>query len=134
MARRARDEQVHSAVQRMMDPDERIVGRARCWAAARRPHVPLLLLGRHRHDAVVTDRRLVLVARRRGALRPSDVTQASPFSTLVLEAQHRRPTLLQQRIRTHSGTRVIVEWPRPAWDLGRTVGAALPPAPQDAAT
>jgi hypothetical protein len=132
MARPARDEQTLAAIRQVMDPDERIVGRGACWAAVRRPRVPLLVLGRRRYDAVVTDRRLVLVARRRSARRPADVAHAKRFSALVLEEQHRRPTLLQQRIRTDTGTRVVVEWPRRARALGRMVADALAPARPEA--
>lgn len=123
-----RDERMLAAIRRVLDADERIEGRARCWAAVRRPRVPLLFLGRHRHDAIVTDRRLILVARRRGELRPADVTLAKHFDGLVLEAEHQRPTLLQQRLRTDAGLPVVVEWPRRSRDLGWIVSDEVPRA------
>lgn len=133
MVDRARTERILTAIERVLDADERIESRGGCWVALRRPHVPLLLLGRRRHDAFVTDRRLVLVARRRGALRSSDVTLAKRLDTLALEAQHRRPTLLQQRIRAEPDVRVVVEWPRRSRAVAGVLAAALrSPAPRPA--
>ena len=44
-----------------------------CWAALRRPKVPLFILGRHQYDVVLTDRRLLLFSRRRRKLQADDV-------------------------------------------------------------
>ncbi len=123
---RSRDEQLLSAVRRVLDPDERVEGRGWCWAAPERPRVPLLLLGRRRYDAVVTDRRLILVARRRGPVRAADVTLVKHFDALVLEAEHARPTLLQHRLRTDAGLALVVEWPRRSRDLGWIVSDEVP--------
>lgn len=115
-----------AAIRRVLDADERIVGRGRCWAAVRRPHVPLLLLGRHRYDAFVTDRRLILINRRHGALSPADVVLVKRFPALVLVEEHQRVTLLQQRITTDTGMAVVVEWPHRSRQLGWTLADALP--------
>lgn len=129
MAGSSRDQRMLAAIRRVLDADERIEGRGRCWAAVRRPRVPLLFLGRHRFDAFVTDRRLILIARRRGPLEPADVRLAKHFDAMVLEAEHRRPTLLQHRLRTDAGLSVVVEWPLRSRSLGRVVSDEVPRAP-----
>lgn len=123
---RARDEQVLAAIRRVLEPDERILGHGRCWVAVRRPHVALLFQRRRRGDAIVTDHRLVLVARRRGALQPSDVTLVKRFESLTRDAEHTRPTLLQQHLRTDQGVRLVVEWPLRSRALGRALSHRLP--------
>jgi len=125
MAGTTRDQRMRAAIERVLDPDEEVRQRGWCWAVVRRPHVPLLLLGRRRYDAFLTDRRMILVVRRLRRLRPSDVTLVKRFDTLVLEQQHGRPTLLQQRIRTDQGDTIVVEWPRRSRPLGRTLATAL---------
>ena len=60
----SRNERILEIVERVLDPDERIEARGVCWAAVRRPKVPLLLLGRHQYDVVLTDRRMLMFSRR----------------------------------------------------------------------
>lgn len=117
------------AIRRVLDAGERVEGRGWCWAAVERRRVPLLFLRRSRFDAFVTDRRLILIARRRGPLEPTDVKLVKHFDAMVIEAEHRRPTLLQQRLRTDAGLAVVVEWPRGARDLGWIVSDEVPRAP-----
>jgi hypothetical protein len=116
-----RDQRMLAAIRRVLDPDERIEGRAWCWAAVRRPRVPLLVLRRRRYDAFVTDRRLILIGRRRGALQPADVTLVKHFDALVVEEVHRRPTLHQQRLRTDADLALVIEWPLGSRVLAETV-------------
>lgn len=130
---RRRDERVRAALERVLDRDERIVGQGRVWGAVRRRGVPLLVQGRHQYDAFLTDRRLVLLKRRRRTLEPADVILVKRLDALTLVEQHRWPTLLQQCINTEAGTAVILEWPFRSralgWDLydalGGPVGAPL---------
>jgi len=125
MARGNRNARLIGAVQRMLDVDERIVARGRCWSATRRARVPLLFLGRHQYDVVLTDRRLMLFARRRHRLRPDDVALVKRFRALTLAAEHRRFPLLQHRIRTDTGREVVLEW-RPRYhDLGHSFADAV---------
>lgn len=114
-----------AAIGRVLQDDEQVTRRGWCWAAVRRAHVPLLVLGRRRFDAFLTDRRLVLIARRRRELRPSDVMLVKGFDALVLEEEHRRPTLLQQRVRTDRGSSIVLEWPRRFRSMGETVAEQL---------
>lgn len=125
MAGSARDERMLAAIQRVLDHDERVLDRGRCWAAVRRPHIPLLVLRRRQYDAFLTDRRIILIAHRRGPLRPSDVVLAKRFDALVLGAEHRRVTLLQQRLHTDTDVSIVVEWPRRWRDLGLVLSDEL---------
>lgn len=117
-----------AAIRRVLDAGERIEARGWCWAAVERRRVPLLFLRRRRFDAFVTDRRLILVARSRGPLSPSDVKLVKHFDALVLDGEHRRPTLLQQRLRTDAGLAMVVEWPRRTREIGHLVSDEVPRA------
>src|SRR5215831_4342374 len=60
---------------------ETVQARGRCWAAVRRDRVPLLVLARRQYELVLTDRRLLLLARgkhqrRRLGLQPDGVALA----------------------------------------------------------
>src|SRR4051794_31307189 len=129
MARGTRDERMLAAIRRVLDDGEGVLGHGRCWAAVRRPHVPLLVLRRKRYDAFLTDRRIVLVAHRRGALRSSDVVLAKRFDALVLAEEHQRVTLLQQRLLPARREAMVVEWPRRSRDLGLVLSDELPRRP-----
>lgn len=98
-----------AVVNRALDDDEEVTHRGVCWAVVRRRRIPLFILGRHQYDVVITDRRLMLFARRRRRLRADDVAFAKRFASLTLEASPPRP-LLQQRIRTDIGALIVLEW------------------------
>jgi hypothetical protein len=116
---------MRDAIQRVLDRDERIVGHGRCWGAVRRRGVPLLFQGRHHYDAFLTDRRLVVLKRRRRTLEPSDVVLVKRLDALTLVEQHQRPTLFQQRINTEAGTGVVLEWGFRSRALGWALSDAL---------
>jgi hypothetical protein len=120
-----RTERLLRAVRRVLDDGEVVEGRVRVWGAVRRPHLPLVVQRRRQYDAVVTDRRLVLVARRIGALEPSDVVLAKRYEAIVLLAERRRPTLLQLELRADADAVLVVEWPGRSRRLGRFVAGAL---------
>ncbi|MFA5885665.1 MAG: hypothetical protein WDA60_17575 [Acidimicrobiia bacterium] len=111
MAGASRNDHMVAAVQRVLDRDEVIVERGRCWAAVRREHVPLLFLGRKQYDVVLTDRRIMLFSRRRRTLRPDDVALVKRFGALTLDSERRGVPLLQQRIHTDTGAAMVIEWP-----------------------
>ena len=136
MAGRAREQQLLAAIGQVLDADERVLGRARCWVAVRRPRVPLLVLGRRQHDAFLTDRRLVLVARRRRSLHPADVLLVRRLDGLTLVAERARPTLRQQRIVTDTRVELVLEWPRRSRAMARALAGALhrPARPAPATT
>jgi hypothetical protein len=115
-----------ASVERVLDDEEHVDERGVCWAATRRPKVPLLFLGRHQYDVMITDRRILLFSRRRWRrLRPDDVAMAKRFTALTLDATHDRVVLLQQLVRTDTGARLVLEWRRRHRDVGRKLAAAL---------
>ena len=113
-----------SVVDRALDDGEGVTHRGVCWAVVHKGRLPLLLRGRHQHDVVLTDRRLMLFARRRRRLRADDVAFEKRFTSLALEASPKR-VLLQQRIRTDIAGLLVLEW-RPHYrPVGRALEAAL---------
>jgi hypothetical protein len=109
--RASRNERILGVVERVLDADERVVGRGVCWAAVRRPRVPLLVLGRHQYDVVITDRRVLMFSRRRRSLRPDDVAFAKRFTALTLESGPGVGfPLSRHHIATDTGRRLVIEW------------------------
>lgn len=108
----------------MLDPGEEITRRGLCWATVRRPHVPLLVAGRHQYEVVLTDRRLLLVSRRRRRLKSGDVILAKRFSSLTLGDTRQRIALLQQRIHTDAAE-FVLEWRPRHRALGRELADAI---------
>jgi hypothetical protein len=106
--KKQREERMLAAIRRVLDRDETIVDRGRCWGAVRRPHTPLLFLRRRQYDVVLTDRRIVLFSRR--AFRPDDLVLVKRFTALSLASRRLRPTLVQHRIHTDAGRAVVLEW------------------------
>jgi hypothetical protein len=122
----SRNERVLDVVERVLDPDERVEARGVCWAAVRRPKVPLLVLGRHQYDIVLTDRRALMFSRRWRRLRPDDVVFAKRYAALTLEsARGTGFPLARHHIATDTGRRLVIEW-RPRYQgLARRFTAAL---------
>jgi hypothetical protein len=116
-------------VQRVLDPDERIEARGVCWAAVRRPKVPLLFLGRHQYDVVLTDRRMLMFSRRRRRLRPDDVVFAKRYASLTLESSSGGFPLARHHITTDTGRRLVIEWRPRHRALARRFSTALALAP-----
>jgi hypothetical protein len=106
----SRNERLLEIVERVLDPDERVEARGVCWAAVRRPKVPLLLLGRHQYDVVLTDRRMLMFSRRRRRLRPDDVAFAKRYSSLTLESASGGFPLARHHVTTDTGRRLVIEW------------------------
>jgi len=124
--RESRNERILDAVQRVLDLGEHIEARGVCWAAVRRPKVPLLVLGRHQYDVVLTDRRVLMFSRRRRRLRPDDVAFAKRYSALTLESG--RGTgfpLARHHIATDTGRRLVIEWRPRHRALARRFTAAI---------
>ena len=126
--RQSRNERLLEIVERGLDPGERVEARGVCWAAVRRPKVPLLHLGRHQYDVVLTDRRMLMFSRRRRRLRPDDVAFAKRYSSLTLESARGGFPLARHHVTTDTGRRLVIEW-RPqhralAQRLGTTLASA----------
>jgi hypothetical protein len=110
MARPSRDERLLLAISKVLDPGEDITDRGKCWAAVRGSRTPLLFLGRHQYEVVLTDRRAMLFSRRRRRrVRTDDVALAKRYESLSLEAEHRR-YLLQHLVNVDRGQRLVIEW------------------------
>lgn len=126
MPRSSRTARLVAAVERTLEHSEHITDRGVCWAAVRRPRVPLLFLGRNQYDVVLTDRRILLFARRRrGRVGPDDVALAKRYSNLTMQASRSRGVLLQHIVRTNTGSELVLEW-RPRYRrVGRWLAAAL---------
>jgi hypothetical protein len=128
----SRNERILGIVQRVLEADERVEARGVCWAAVRRPKVPLLVLGRHQYDIVLTDRRVLMFSRRRRRLRPDDVAFAKRYSALTLERGRGIGfPLARHHIATDTGRRLVIEWRPRHRALARRFTAALtaPAAP-----
>ena len=127
--RQSRSERILGVVHRVLDRDEEVEAHGVCWAAVRRPKVPLLLLGRHQYDVVLTDRRMLMFSRRRQRrLRPEDVAFAKRFSSLTLESARFGFPLARHHVTTDTGRRVVIEWRPRHRALARRFSAALAPA------
>jgi hypothetical protein len=126
----SRNEHILGAVQRVLDADEHVEARGVCWAAVRRPKVPLLFLGRHQYDVVLTDRRMLMFSRRhRRRLRPEDVAFAKRYTALTLESTRGGFPLTRVHVVTDTGRRLVVEWRPRHRALARRLTAAIT-APQ----
>ena len=122
----SRNERILGVVHRVIDADERVEGRGVCWAAVRRPKVPLLVLGRHQYDVVLTDRRILMFSRRhRRQLRPDDVAFAKRYTALTLDSARGGFPLTRHHIVTDTGRRLVVEWRPRHRALARRLTAAL---------
>jgi hypothetical protein len=129
-----RNERILGVVQRVLDPDERVEARGVCWAALRRPKVPLFILGRHQYDVVLTDRRLLLFSRRHRKLQADDVAFAKRYSALTLDSTRAGFPLARHHITTDTGRQLVLEW-RPRYRaLARRVTAALTATSRASAT
>jgi hypothetical protein len=103
------------------------------WIAFPRPQISLLFLARRAHLVGLTDRRLLIW------VRPHEVRQAddqdlvldAPFSEVTLEAVHTALPLLQLRIRSSSGRRLVLEFRPRDRRVGHRIAEALggPAAP-----
>jgi hypothetical protein len=122
----SRNERILGVVHRVLNADEQVEARGVCWAAVRRPKVPLLVLGRHQYDVVLTDRRILMFSRRHHRhLRPDDVAFAKRYAALTLESAGGGFPLTRHHIVTDTGRRLVVEWRPRHRALARRLAAAL---------
>jgi hypothetical protein len=102
------------------------------WIAFPRPQVSLLFLARRPHLVGITDRRILIWARPH-EVRPADdqdLVLDAPFAEVTLEGMTTRTPMLQLRIRSSSGRRLVLEFRPRDRRLGHRVADALggPPA------
>ena len=97
------------------------------WIAFPRPQISLLFLGRRAHLVALTDRRIMIWSRPH-EVRPADDTDLildAPFGEIVLEGVRSSIPMLQLRIRTTSGRRLVLEFRPRDRKLGHRIATAL---------
>lgn len=115
-------EQITTAARSALVDGERVIEYGHCWAAQRRDRLPLVFAGRREFLMVLTDRRVLLFARRaRHGVQPSDLVIGKRYETFTLERVRRARPLLQLRVQATNGSRMVFEF-RPG---RRHVGEAL---------
>jgi hypothetical protein len=115
------------------DPGEEELGRGRCWAVVRRDRVPLFVTARRQYEAVLTDRRLLLLARskhqrRRLGLKPDGVALAQDLDGLHLQRTRAGFPLRQLRIVLLDGRTLILEFDPARRALADRIADRLPAA------
>jgi hypothetical protein len=109
------------------------------WIAFPRPQVSLMVLARRPHLVGLTDRRILIWARPH-EVRPAedkDLVLDAPFGDVVVEGVRTMSPMLQIRLATESGRKLVLEFrPRDrrlGHRIARELGAAgEPPAPPSA--
>jgi hypothetical protein len=109
---------------------ETLVTRGRCWAAVRRDRVPLLVLARRQYELLLTDRRLLLVARskhqrRRLGLKPDGVALAQDLTELRLDRTRSGFPLTQLQVVLLDGRVLVLEFDRARRDLAHDLAGRL---------
>lgn len=110
------------------------------WLAYPRPQVSLLFVARRPHLIGLTDRRVMIWARPH-EVRPAedqDLVLDAPFAEVTLEGTRTFAPMLQLRLATSSGRRLVLEFRPRDRELGHRVAEALgglpdaasPPGPE----
>ena len=97
------------------------------WIAFPRPQISLVFLARRPHLVGLTDRRLLIWARPH-EVRPADdqdLVLDAPFSEITLEGVTTVSPMLQLRIRSSSGRRLVLEFRPRDRRLGHRISTAL---------
>ena len=114
-------EQTVAATHGSLVEGERVLAYGLCWAAQLR-RVPLLFLGRHRYLLVLTNRRVLLFARRgRRAPRPSDLVIGKRYEWFQLGRVRQARPLMQVLVTGGNRTRMILEFSPRCRELARTL-------------
>lgn len=127
---RKSERRLHAAAQAVLVPGELLGTTGIGWAAQCRPKVPLLFLARRQHWFALTDRRVLVFARRHGGPTAEDLVLGKRFSFFTLEKVHRHRPLFQIRMRGANDSRLVLEF-RPgqralASELASRLTRALP--------
>lgn len=120
-----------TAISTVLAPGENVAATGLGWVAERR-RAPLLFLGRRQYWLALTDRRLLVFARRHGGPTADDLILGKRFSFFTLEKVHRHRPLFQIRMRGANDSRFVLEF-RPghrelASELTASLRRALPAA------
>ncbi len=109
---------------------ETLSGQGRCWAALRRERVPLFTLARRQYELVLTDRRLLLLARgkrqrRHLGLGPDGVALEHDLDLLRLERARSGWPLHQLLVRLPTGRTLVLELAPAQRALARELASRL---------
>ena len=127
---RAPKQRVEDAARAVLIEDERVTSTGRCWAVQVRSRTPLLLLARRPYVMALTDRRVLVFARRRGGPVAPDLIIGKRYETFTLERVKRRRPLVQVSLRASSGNRLVFEFRRGERELAGELVARLTPPPR----
>ncbi len=106
---------------------ESLVAGGFTWIAFPRPQVSLLFIVRRPHLAGISDRRLMIWARPH-EVRPAedqDLVLDAPFDEVTLEAVRTFTPMLQLRLATATGRKMVLEFRPRDRKLGRQIADAL---------
>jgi hypothetical protein len=95
-----------------------------------RRRVPLLLLARRPYVMALTDRRVLVFARRRGGPAAPDLMIGKRYETFTLERVKRRRPLVQVSLLASTGNRLVFEFRRGERELAGELIARLTPPPR----
>jgi hypothetical protein len=118
---------VEEAVRWRLAIGEPLLAGGFAWIAFPRPQVSTLVLNRRPHLVGVTDRRLLIWARPH-EVRPAedqDLVLDSPLDAVTLEGVRSFSPLLQVRLTTASGRKLVLEFRPRDRRLGRRLAEAL---------
>jgi hypothetical protein len=106
---------------------ESLVAGGFCWIAFPRPQVSLLFIARRPHLVGFSDRRLMIWARPH-EVRPAedqDLVLDAPFGEVTLEELRTFSPMLQLRLATASGRKLVLEFRPRARLLGHRIAEVL---------
>lgn len=118
---RDRETRVRNAAAAVLTDREQVDVQGGCWAVQRRSKVPLLFLGRHRYHLALTDRRVLIFARRRGGPDRDDLVLGKRYGAYEIEKVRRGLPMFQVRVRAGNGARLVFEFPLNQRTIGRTL-------------
>jgi hypothetical protein len=122
---------VEEAARWRLEIGEPILAGGFTWVALPRPQISLLFIQRRPHLVALTDRRILLWVRPH-EVRPAgdeDLVLDAPFSDVVLERVTTFSPMLQLRLRTTSGRRLVLEFRPRDRRLGQRIARELPREP-----
>lgn len=90
----------------------------------------MLLLARRQYVMALTDRRVLVFARRRGGPDAPDLVIGKRYETFTLERVKRRRPLVQVSLQASSGNRLVFEFRRGERELAGELIARLTPPPR----
>jgi hypothetical protein len=121
-------EEIVGAARDVLGDGEHVVEYGPCWAAQLRARVPLLVLARRQRLLALTDRHLLLFARRRRGLRRQDLVLGERYEAFSLLRVRRARPLLQLLVARPPGARLVFEFRPGRRRLGERLARRLDPS------